>query len=264
MSGDGVTGWLEKGYNEIKKLLGVALYFWVLFTLFAFHKAILNHDRNILIPLGIALINSKLMAKVVYLGEHTRLNRRFNNKPLIYTILFKSFTFAIILFVFRVLEEILIGVWEGRSLFDALAHDHPAISQGGAPIAIAMVCIIMFVALIPFFAYREIEDAFGFEVIRDLLFKKSLSDFKNELSQQGEGRQLGNKQQSSLFDPRKNIDYWYYESMGNVCGPYTRAQFVEIINKNKLSGDTLVWNEAISQSWCPLNSIQISSGELQH
>jgi hypothetical protein len=257
MSGDGATGWLKKGYNEIKKLLGVALYFWVLFTLFAFHKAILDHDRNILIPLGIALINSKLMAKVVYLGEHTRLNRRFNNKPLIYTILFKSFTFAIILFVFRVLEEILIGVWEGRSLFDALAHDHPAISQGGAPIAIAMVCIIMFVALIPFFAYREIEDAFGYEVIRDLLFKKNLSEFKSELSQRGVGHQLSATKQSSLSDPINNIDHWYYESMGNVLGPYTRVQFVELINKDKLSSETLVWNEAISRNWRPLNSIQI-------
>ena len=257
MSGDGATSWLKKGYNEIKKLLGVALYFWVLFTLFAFHKAILDHDRNILIPLGIALINSKLMAKVVYLGEHTRLNRRFNNRPLIYTILFKSFVFAIVLFVFRVLEEILIGIWEGRSFYDALAHDHPAISQGGAPIAIAMVCIIMFVALIPFFAYREIEDAFGHDVIRNLLFKKNLSDFKLGVSQQSADPQPGIIKQSSSSDPINNSDHWYYASMGNVCGPYTRVQFLELINKNKLSSETLVWNESISQSWRPLNSIQI-------
>ncbi|MFM8859148.1 MAG: DUF4339 domain-containing protein [Methylocystis sp.] len=257
MSGDGTTSWLKKGYNEIKKLLGVALYFWVLFTLFAFHKAILDHDRHILIPLGIALINSKLMAKVVYLGEHTRLNRRFNNKPLIYTILFKSFVFAIVLFVFRVLEEILIGVWEGRSFYDALAHDHPAISQGGAPIAIAMVCIIMFVALIPFFAYREIEDAFGHEVIRNLLFKKNLSDFKLGVSQQSTDPQPSVIKQSSSFDPINNSGHWYYASMGNVCGPYTRVQFLELINKNKLSSETLVWNESISHSWRPLHSIQI-------
>lgn len=257
MSGQGVSSWLQKGYNEIKKLLGVALYFWVLFTLFAFHKAILNHDRNILIPLGIALINSKLMAKVVYLGEHTRLNRRFNDKPLIYTILFKSLVFAIILFIFRVLEEVLIGLWEGRSLFDALAHDHPAISQGGAPIAIAMVCIIMFVTLIPFFAYREIEDAFGYELIRDLLFKKNLSDFKIELSERGVGRQLGDEKLSTMTVVSKNIDHWYYESMGDVCGPYTMLQFVELIHKNKLSGDTLVWNESMGHSWRQLGSIRI-------
>lgn len=68
---------------EFKSLLGIALYFWVLFTLFAFHKAILYQAQNILLQLAIALINSKLMAKVVFLGQHTRLSRRFEKKPLI-------------------------------------------------------------------------------------------------------------------------------------------------------------------------------------
>ena len=67
---------------EFKSLLGIALYFWVLFTLFAFHKAILYKEPNVLLPLGLALINSKLMAKVVFLGEHTTLSRPFEHKAL--------------------------------------------------------------------------------------------------------------------------------------------------------------------------------------
>ena len=47
-------GFFEKAKAEIKSLLGIALYFWVLFTLFAFHKAILNRDHDILVQLGIS------------------------------------------------------------------------------------------------------------------------------------------------------------------------------------------------------------------
>lgn len=98
--------------------------------------------------------------------------------------MFKSLVFAIILFIFRVLEEVLIGLWEGRSLFDALAHDHPAISQGGAPIAIAMVCIIMFVALIPFLLIEKLKMLLDMSSL-EIFFKKNLSDFKIELSERG-------------------------------------------------------------------------------
>jgi hypothetical protein len=256
MTGDIVRKVGSKIFSELKKLLGLALYFWVLFTLFAFHKAILNHDQNIILPLGIALINSKLMAKVVYVGEHTRLSRRFENRPLIYTILFKSLIFAIVLFLFRVAEEILIGVWEGKSFFDALAHDHPAVSEGGAQIAIAMVCIIMFVALIPFFAYREIEDALGAKLIRDLLFKKSLADFKNSLN-----RSVNQSEISETFCHSGEMNHdaahenWYYELSGEINGPYTQEEFEVLLSEGRISMTTMVWNERFGNSWRQLHSL---------
>ena len=246
----------SKIFSELKKLLGLALYFWVLFTLFAFHKAILNHDQNILLPLGIALINSKLMAKVVYVGEHTRLSRRFESKPLIYTILFKSLIFSIVLFLFRVAEEILIGVWEGKSLFDALAHDHPAVSDGGAPVAIAMVCVIMFVALIPFFAYREIEDAIGAKLIRDLLFKKPLADFKSSLNSS-----LSQSEISEIVSDSNELsehvaqENWYYELSGEINGPYSQEEFEVLLDEGKISMTTMVWNEKLGNTWRQFYSI---------
>ena len=243
---------LTKAKDELKSLLGIALYFWVLFTLFAFHKAILNHDHDILLQLGIALINSKLMAKVVFLGERTRLNKRFDSKPLLYTILFKSFVFAIILFFFRVLEEILIGVWNGRTIYDALVTDHPGVTDGSAVIVTAMVCTIMFVALIPFFAYMEIEDALGPETLRNLLFRKPLGAFKQTENIRSTVSTSSPVNYSGEFD---NYPQWFYEISGQIVGPLTKDQCQNALLNGTIDTSTLVWKESFADSWIPLRQL---------
>ena len=246
------SGILQRTKDELKSLLGIALYFWVLFTLFAFHKAILNHDHDILLQLGIALINSKLMAKVVFLGEHTRLNKRFESKPLIYTILFKSLVFAIILFFFRVLEEILIGVWNGHSVYDALVTNHPGVTDGSAMIVIAMVCTIMFVALIPFFAYMEIEEALGPNRLRNLLFRKSLEAFKHS-----ESIALAiTASHSNHYSVEDDNDlYWFCENSGTIVGPMTRDQCQSSFRDGTIDPSTLIWKNSYADGWVPLREI---------
>lgn len=238
---------------EFKSLLGIALYFWVLFTLFAFHKAILYNEHNVLLQLGLALINSKLMAKVVFLGEHTKLSRPFEHKPLIYTILFKSLIFAILLFVFRVIEELLIGLWRGRSVYDTLFIDHPRFDQGNALYAIAMVCTIMFVALIPFFAYREVEDALGVETLRGLLFKRTLADFRKEAQTRGSLPDTPHPHAApGLSATLDDDDYWYLDDMGETVGPLTRSQCQQALSDGVINCSTMIWRKAYGDEWAPL------------
>jgi hypothetical protein len=249
---EGITERLKK---ELKSLLGIALYFWVLFTLFAFHKAILYGEHNILLQLGIALINSKLMAKVVFLGEHTRLGNRFEEKPLIYTILFKSTIFAIILFIFRVIEEILIGLWHGKTAYEALFYEHPRLGDGNATYAIAMACIIIFVALIPFFTYLEIEDALGTATLRGLLFKKSLSDFKND-------RQIEVDRPSKAYrNPPENHGlngnnkkYWYINECNEIIGPMSGTDCQKALIDGVIGCSTMVWAESWGNDWQELRN----------
>jgi hypothetical protein len=245
---------------EFKSLLGIALYFWVLFALFAFHKAILYGEHNIFLQLGIALINSKLMAKVVFIGEHTRLSKRFEEKPLVYTILFKSFIFAILLFIFRVIEEILIGLWHGRSAYEALIIDHPRFGDGNATYVIAMACAIIFVALIPFFAYLEFEHALGADTIRDLLFKKTLADFKNNRDATSVSANIKYGISSELISPLKDDDeYWYLDQSENIFGPISKIECQRALTDGKIDCSTMIWTKAYGGNWLPLrNSLIIS------
>jgi hypothetical protein len=114
----------------------------------------------------------------------------------------------------------------------------------------------MFVALIPFFAYREIEDALGAKLIRDLLFKKSLADFKNSLN-----RSVNQSEISETFCHSGEMNHdaahenWYYELSGEINGPYTQEEFEVLLSEGRISMTTMVWNERFGNSWRQLHSL---------
>jgi hypothetical protein len=97
--------------------------------------------------------------------EFFHVGDNLKNRPLIYPIIFKSAVFAVILICFHMIEDTLIGVLHGETL----SHSIPNIG-GGKLQGILMVGIIMFVVLMPFFAFRELDRAIGTEALRSLLF----------------------------------------------------------------------------------------------
>jgi len=151
--------------DESKKLFAIFIYLWVLLSLFSFHKAIVLKKEYVIYDQGFALINALVLAKVVLLGEFFHLGDRLKNRPLIYPILFKSGVFAVLLICFHVVEQTFSGVLRGETLSQSI----PGLG-GGKLQDILMIGIIMFVVLIPFFAFRELERAIGPEELHALLF----------------------------------------------------------------------------------------------
>jgi multidrug resistance efflux pump len=78
---------------------------------------------------------------------------------------FKSAVFAALLICFHIIEETFIGIFHGKTFFQSI----PSIG-GGKLQGILMVGVIMFVVLMPFFAFRELDRAIGTEELRSLLF----------------------------------------------------------------------------------------------
>ena len=155
------TGAIE----ETKKLFGISIYFWVLLSLFSFHKALVLKEEYLLYDQGFALINALVLAKVVLIGDFFRVGDRLKNRPLIYPIIFKSAVFALLLICFHILERTLTGVLHGKTVLQSV----PSIG-GGTLQGILMVGIIIFVALMPFFAFRELNQAIGTQQLNALLF----------------------------------------------------------------------------------------------
>lgn len=151
--------------DETRKLFGIFIYLWVLLSLFSLHKALILHDESLIYHQGFAVINALALAKVVLIGEMFRVGDKLKNKPLIYPIMFKSAVFAVLLMCFHIIEETLIGTWHGKTISQGI----PDIG-GGTLQGILMIGIIMFVVLMPFFAFRELEGALGKEQLRLLLF----------------------------------------------------------------------------------------------
>jgi hypothetical protein len=147
----------EKAAFQLKEFLGMFLYLWVLFDLFVIHQSIILAQEHINYKAqGFAIINALILAKVMLIGEDLHLGKRFEDKPLIYSIFYKSLVFAVFFIGFHIIEEVVVGVIRGRTI----AQSFPAIG-GGSLQGILSVGAIVFVALIPFFAFREIGRVIG-------------------------------------------------------------------------------------------------------
>ena len=141
------------------------LYLWVLFALFVLHQSIILAQEHINYQAqGFAIINALILAKVMLIGEDLHLGSGLRDKPLAYLILYRSLVFSVFLICFHIVEEVVVGLIRGKSI----AQSFPAVG-GGSLQGILSVGAIVFVALIPFFAFREIGRVIGKSELWSLL-----------------------------------------------------------------------------------------------
>jgi hypothetical protein len=158
---------VERSLDEGKQLIWIFIYFWVLFGLFSVFRSLVLNERNLIYHQGFAIINAFLLAKVVLTAEFFQVAENLRHKPLVYPIVFKSAVFCVILICFYIVEETLVGMWHGKTV----AESFPEIG-GGSWKGILVVGSILFVGLIPFFAYRELARVLGKDELYSLIFKR--------------------------------------------------------------------------------------------
>ena len=156
----------ERAFDEFKRLLVIFLYLWVVFGLLSIHKSLVLSQHHLdTEEHAFAIINAFVFAKVLLVGEHFNLGTRFNQKPLIYPILYKSFVFSVVLIGFHVIESVAVGLWHGHTIAESLPP-----FLGWSPRGLLAVSVMCFVLLLPFFGFREIARVIGRDKMRALLF----------------------------------------------------------------------------------------------
>ncbi len=148
----------QVAYLQFKEFIVVFLYLWLIFALFDAQKAIILAREHLeFAGYGFAFINAMALAKFMMIAREMNLaDNIFKEKPLIYPTLFKSMVFAILLVCLRILEEVTVHLFKGHSLEESLS----ALGDHNAKIVFA-AGLIMFVMLIPFFAFTELSRHFG-------------------------------------------------------------------------------------------------------
>jgi hypothetical protein len=178
----------DRGVAEGKKLFWIFAYLWVLLGLFTVYRSIVLNEQDLIYHRGFAFINAWLLAKVMLTGEILHVADNLKHKPLIYPMVFKSAVFSIILISFYILEEILLGLWHGKTFAESV----PPIG-GGTLNGTLVVGLIMFFVLMPFFALREIGRDLGDGRLYELFFVRRIkyiplqSNFHNEGGVSGSG-----------------------------------------------------------------------------
>lgn len=156
----------QKAYLGLKEYLAISSYLWLVFSLFVIYKSVLVSEQHIpFVAHGVALLNALGLGKVMLVAQELHFAEKLKEKPLIYATLFKSAAFAIVLGCFKILEEICIGLYHGKSAGQSIA----AVAGGTLNGILAMLAILA-VLLVPFFAFTELRGIFGREKLTGLFF----------------------------------------------------------------------------------------------
>jgi hypothetical protein len=114
----------------------------------------------------VAVIEALIMAKVILIGNLLHLGHGLENKPLIWPTLYKSVVFTFFVGIFTVIEHAVRGLWSGKGL---IAGIEDFFAKGWDELLAN--CLVIFVALIPFFAVKELGRLFGDRKIGALFFR---------------------------------------------------------------------------------------------
>jgi len=149
---------------ETKAFLGIFLYLFVVFGFFVLARAVIQRKSGVdLAAHGFAAINAAVCGKVILIGEQFQSGKWVGRTPLFLAILLESLFFTLLLIVFHFSEEAVVASLRGSPAFELDAG-------GGGWLGLALVAIMVFVGLIPFFAYRNFARVIGPERMRAILF----------------------------------------------------------------------------------------------
>ena len=164
-------GLKERVVEELKRFVVIFLYLWVVFGLLSIHKSlVLTQEHLDYAEHTFAIINAFVFAKVLLVGEQLHIGRRFEDRPLIYSILHKSLVFSFVLISFHLVESVAVGMWHGNTVAESV----PPLF-GWNPKGLLAVGFTCFVLLLPFFGFREIARVLGRDKMRAMLFGKQTS-----------------------------------------------------------------------------------------
>jgi hypothetical protein len=157
----------QRVYQGVRDYLVISLYLWIILGLFVLYRSVILSEENIPFAAhGFALLNALALAKVMLVAQDLHFAERFKELPLIYPTLFKSAAFAVVLGVFKIVEEALIGLYHGHSFSESIAS-----IGGGTLNGILMLMLLLTVLLIPFFGFTEVDRVFGGQKLKNLFFR---------------------------------------------------------------------------------------------
>ena len=158
----------ERAKDQTKNFVLMFLYLWLVFGTMAIHESIILSQHQIdYVSHGLPIVNALIFAKVMLVAEDFHLGGRFHDKPLIYSVVFKSILFAIALICFHIVEHVLIGMWHGKPMAESIAE-----VGANTLFGIVSLGIIGTIALSPFFLLSEISRVIGRDNFWALFFQR--------------------------------------------------------------------------------------------
>ena len=160
------TNLKTRAMREARRFAVMFLYLWAILGVYVLDERVILAQRGtVMTAQGFAFINALILAKVMLVVEDLNLLRWLGPRPLIYPILCDSLLLSILFICFHVIEKLIAAVLAGKSFAESV----PAIGGGGF-VGLACVAVILFVMLIPFFAFKHVARKLGPGRLNAMLF----------------------------------------------------------------------------------------------
>lgn len=158
----------ERAIREFVRFWTLVIYLWILFGLFVLNQAIVYRQEGLQLAFhGFALLNALVLGKVMLVFEELELARGLRGRPLIFTILFEALLCTALFVMFHLVERLVVAAFRGNSIGQSL----PSIGGGGL-FGVLIVGLIIFVSLLPFFAFKNVARAIGVQRMKEILFHR--------------------------------------------------------------------------------------------
>lgn len=158
----------QKLISEAKRMLAIFLYLALFFCSFTTYRRLVMQEVGLsYFHYGAALVKAIVLAKVILLGDLTRISKRLDDRPLIVPTLYKVVVFGLFTLAFEILEHAIGSLIHGKPISDALQE----ILSVGRDELLARTLMVL-IAFIPMFAFMEIDRILGEGRLQALFFKK--------------------------------------------------------------------------------------------
>jgi hypothetical protein len=161
------TGLKQRAVHEFKHYIVVSGYLALLFGAVAVYSNLTIQNcggTEERFTLTFVLIKALVLGKVILLGEMVHLGQNLKRSPIYQRILFKTLLFGLLLIAFHFVEELVRSAVHHEQIMMVIRQTN--LSLLGAR------SIIVLIAMIPLFAFQEIDAALGNSRLRTLLLEQ--------------------------------------------------------------------------------------------
>lgn len=155
--------------REAKEMLVIFLFLALFFCTFSMYRRLILDEIGIsYYHYGFAVLKSLVLAKVILLGQHVRIGKLFDDRPLYIPTIYKVILFSLFVAAFEVLEHVIGALVHGKAITAAFQE----IISIGRDELIARTLMMLF-AFLPFFAFTEMGRRLGEGRLYTMFFVKT-------------------------------------------------------------------------------------------
>lgn len=151
--------------HGLREFLATSAYLYVCFAALLLYKTAILRGHGIgYAPYGLAAGKALLLAKFMLIGRELGLGTHSRGGTPLHAILTKSVLFLLLVIGLSVVEEAIVGVIHHRTISRSLAE-----LGDGRLGTIMAASLLLWLILIPYFAYKELDAVLGEGKLRQLL-----------------------------------------------------------------------------------------------